>query len=117
MVVGSDGTPVGVQAVIDKDLTAELLARTVDADRLVILTDVDAVMREFGTPSAEPVDRIDVASLRGLHESGAFPAGSMGPKVEAVARFVEETGGTAAIGHLDRLAEVVAGLVGTQVEP
>jgi carbamate kinase len=113
--VGGGGIPVvreqdgklrGIEAVVDKDLAAELLARGVGAERLLLLTDVPAVeldgelLREAG---AEELRR------------HAFAPGSMGPKVEAACRFAERTGGVAAIGALDEAALVLAGRAGTQV--
>ena len=79
----------GVEAVIDKDLTAAILARELDADTLVIATDVPNVMVDFGTPSARPLGRVTVAELREHAAAGQFARGSMGPKVEAALRFVE----------------------------
>lgn len=110
-VVCSCGVLVGVEAVIDKDLAAALLARSVGADALLLLTDVDAVEAGYGTPEATPIRRATVAELRAMD----FPAGSMGPKVEAVCRFVEATGGLAAIGHLTDAAAVLEGRAGTTV--
>jgi carbamate kinase len=107
------GTLRGVEAVIDKDLAAELLARGVDADFLLLLTDVDAVQRDWGTPAARPISRATPSELRGLE----FANGSMGPKVEAACRFVEATGGTAGIGALEDAAAIVAGTAGTLVVP
>lgn len=103
----------GVEAVVDKDLTAALLAERLGADRLVILTDVAAVELEHGTARARPIGRITADELR----SYSFPAGSMGPKVEAACRFVTATGGVAAIGKLTDAAALVAGTAGTVVEP
>jgi carbamate kinase len=74
-------------------------------------------MTGFGSDAAAPIGRIRAAELAALLDDDRFPAGSMGPKVEAAVRFVERTGGTAAIGALDDLAAVVAGDVGTQVVP
>lgn len=119
---GGGGVPVirneegklsGVEAVIDKDLTAAVLAEHLEADFLMILTDVPAVMANYGTPDERPILRANPATLRAL---GA-PAGSMGPKVEAACRFVELTGDTAAIGRLQDAAKIVAGEVGTIVTP
>jgi len=110
---GEDGRRRGAEAVIDKDLGAALLARDLDADALVILTDVANVATGFGTPSARPIGRTTPAELRSLH----LPAGSMGPKVEAACRFVESTGRPAMIGRLEDAAGLVAGTVGTVVEP
>ncbi len=107
----SDNKLVGVEAVIDKDLASQLLARDVSADLLVLATDVDAVYTDWGTPQQARLDRVTPAELRSL----SFPAGSMGPKVEAVARFVEATGKRAAIGALDDIEAIVEGSAGTQV--
>ena len=111
--VSTNGTLHGVEAVIDKDLAAELLARSLEADVLLMLTDVAAVMRDWGTDEAQPIRRIAASELRTLD----FAAGSMGPKVEAACRFVEATGGRAAIGALEDAAAIVAGEAGTTVVP
>jgi carbamate kinase len=119
---GGGGVPVvrtgtgdlqGVEAVIDKDLSAALLAHRLRADRLIVLTDVAAVMQGFGTDDARPVRRATPAQLRALD----LPAGSMGPKVEAVCRFVEVGGRdvAAAIGNLDEATALVDGSAGTFV--
>ena len=94
---GRDGGPLatglrGVEAVIDKDLTAAILAREVGADTLVIATDVPHVMLRYGTPEARPLGRVTVAELRAHAADGEFARGSMGPKVEAALRFVEQGG-------------------------
>jgi len=107
------GTLHGAEAVLDKDLTAALLARAVDADALLILTDVPTVMSGYGTARARPIRRATVAELRAM----SFPAGSMGPKVEAACRFAEATGRTAAIGRLDDASALLAGAAGTVVTP
>ncbi len=118
---GGGGVPVtrdeagklqGVEAVIDKDLTASLLARLLDAEALIILTDVAGVQLGFGTDHAQLLRRADPAYLR----AQGFPAGSMGPKVEAACRFVEATGRRAMIGALDDADKVAAGGAGTLVE-
>jgi len=117
---GGGGVPVvwteeqiheGVEAVIDKDLASSLLARDLGAGVLVLATDVDGVYTGWGTPEQRRLDRVTVAELRG----GDFPAGSMGPKVDAVCRFVEHAGGRAAIGALADIEGLVAGEAGTQV--
>ncbi len=117
---GGGGVPVvrddegrlrGVEAVIDKDLTASVLAQALGADALMILTDVDGVFIDYGTPEARQVPRATPAELRAL----GLPAGSMGPKVEAVSRFVENTGGTAAIGRLEDAINVINGTAGTTI--
>jgi carbamate kinase len=103
----------GVEAVVDKDLTAALLARAVNADALLLLTDVDAVIDGFGTPDARPIRRATPAELRARQ----FAAGSMGPKVEAACRFVEATGRMAAIGRVDAAEALLRGEAGTTVCP
>ncbi|WP_022929420.1 carbamate kinase [Patulibacter americanus] len=116
---GGGGVPVvadgtghrGVEAVIDKDLASALLARELGADVLALATDVDAVYVGWGTPEQRAVS---AATPQWLREQ-SFAGGSMGPKVEAVCRFVEETGRRAAIGRLEDLEGLVAGTHGTQV--
>jgi carbamate kinase len=111
VIENDSGQLVGVEAVVDKDLTAALLARELHADALLLLTDVSAVMRDFGTSHATPIGRIEVAEL----DTMTFPAGSMGPKIEAGRRFVQATGGYAAIGALSDLAAVLEGTAGTTI--
>jgi len=113
VVRGADGRLRGAEAVIDKDLGAALLARDLDADALLILTDVDGVEVGFGTPEAAPIGHTTVSALR----TRTFPAGSMGPKVEAACRFVEATGRPAMIGKLGDAAELLDGSRGTIIEP
>ncbi|MBO0835876.1 MAG: carbamate kinase, partial [Actinobacteria bacterium] len=108
-----DGRLHGVEAVIDKDLTAALLALALDADALLLLTDVDAVIDGFGTPAARPIRRATVSELRSL----GLPAGSMGPKAEAACRFADRSGRMAAIGRLDQAGLLLAGTAGTTVLP
>jgi carbamate kinase len=110
---GADGTLRGVEAVVDKDLTASRLAREIGADALMMLTDVDAVLADFGTDHARPLRRARPDDLR----SQQFAAGSMGPKVEAACRFVTETGRPAMIGHLRDAGAVLSGQKGTMVVP
>jgi carbamate kinase len=106
---GRDGVALrGVEAVIDKDLTAAILARELGADSLVIATDVPNVMVDFGTPSARPLGRVTVAELREHAAAGQFARGSMGPKVDAVLRFVEAGGSRAVITSLEHIADAVA---------
>jgi carbamate kinase len=109
----SDGRLEGVEAVVDKDLTASVLAEALDADALLILTDVANVFTGFGTPEQAPIHRATPTDLRD-HD---LPAGSMGPKVEAACRFAEVTGGMSAIGRLEDVAAIVAGTAGTIVTP
>jgi carbamate kinase len=107
------GTLQGAEAVIDKDLAGELLARSVDADFLLMLTDVPTVMRDWGTADERPIERTSPSELRSME----FARGSMGPKVEAACRFVEATGKRAAIGSLEDASRIVAGEAGTLVVP
>jgi carbamate kinase len=113
VVRGEDGRLSGVEAVVDKDLATEVLAEALDADAMLLLTDVPAVVRGFGGPNPSPISRSTPAALRREN----FAAGSMGPKVEAVCRFVEMTGDTAAIGALEDAALILAGKAGTVVTP
>ncbi|MGW7529314.1 carbamate kinase [Streptomyces sp. NPDC054783] len=107
------GALTGVEAVIDKDLTAALLAEDLKADFLLILTDVPNVYEGYGTPDQRPVLDATPDELR----RGGFPDGSMGPKADAAARFVEHTGGLAAIGALAAAYEIVHGRAGTLIRP
>jgi carbamate kinase len=108
---GADRTLVGVECVIDKDLASSLLARELEADLLVMLTDADAVYVDWGTPTQKAIRRASPAALRAL----AFAAGSMGPKVEAACRFATDTGKPAAIGALADLGGILAGQAGTTI--
>lgn len=107
----ADGSYAGVEAVIDKDLASSLLARELKADALLMLTDVEAVYRDWGGAAAQPVRHSVPAELRAL----ALAPGSMGPKVEAACEFVEQTGGIAAIGRLEDAARLLNGDAGTRV--
>jgi carbamate kinase len=121
---GGGGVPVirtatgdlqGVEAVIDKDLSAALLANRLKADRLIVLTDVENVIDGYGTDRAKPIGHTTPAQLRALD----LPRGSMGPKVEAVCRFVEQGGRrtAAAIGNLAHAQSLLDGAAGTFVTP
>lgn len=105
----------GVEAVVDKDLAAAVLARRLDADVLLILTDVDAVYRAWGTPAQQPIRVLQLSEARALLESGELGSGSMAPKVQAAARFVEQGGGRAIIAHLDQGLAAIRGETGTTV--
>ena len=106
-----DGSLLGVEAVIDKDFASELLARQLDVDMLLLLTDVDAVYADFGTPRARRLDRLRVGTI----SPEGFPAGSMRPKISAALSFADKTGRAAAIGRLQDAAEIVAGTKGTRI--
>jgi carbamate kinase len=103
----------GVAAVIDKDLCSGLLARELQADVLVIATDVAGVFVDWGLPTQRALGQVTPAQLAGM----AFAAGSMGPKVEAARTFVQATGRRAVIGSLDQIEQLLAGEAGTQIGP
>lgn len=111
-----DGTLRGVEAVIDKDLTAALLAAAVDADALVIATDVDHAAVDFGSPSQRDLGRVSIAELQRYAADGQFTAGSMGPKVEAALRAAE-SGRLAVITSLHHIGDALDGRVGTVIVP
>ncbi len=115
--VREDGVLRGVEAVIDKDLGAAVLALTVSADVLVVATDVPNAVLGFGTPDAEPLGRVTVARMRDHLAAGHFASGSMGPKVDAACRFVEQGGSHAVITELSQILDAVAGRAGTVVVP
>ncbi|MFM7073580.1 MAG: carbamate kinase, partial [Planctomycetota bacterium] len=116
-VVRRDDEWAGVEAVVDKDHTGALLAIAVDADLLVILTDVPCVYRQFRLPHPEPLTTLTVADARRFIAAGEFAAGSMLPKVEAAARFAATAGRRAVICNPQNLAEALQGRAGTQVLP
>ena len=113
--VGGGGIPVvkkgskyyGVEAVIDKDLASSLVAKLVDADMFIILTDVENVMLNYGKPDQVPLRKVKVGELERYYNEGQFPAGSMGPKVKAMLNFLNNGGKIGIIAHLDKLLEAV----------
>ena len=112
-----DGTLRGVEAVIDKDSGAALLARALGVDRLVIATDVDNAVVGFGGQDARPIGQIGVSDLRALEAQGEFASGSMAPKVDAICRFVESSGRAGVITGLSNIVSGVRGATGTHVIP
>jgi carbamate kinase len=121
---GGGGVPVeedeegrfqGVEAVIDKDLTASLLARRLQASALVILTEERGAVVSYGTSQARLLERVTPGIVRGFQRAGHFAEGSMGPKVEAALRFVEGGGRRAVIASLDEAEQAIAGESGTQI--
>ncbi len=108
---GADRKLIGVEAVIDKDLCSELLARELDADLFIMATDAEAVFLDYGTPEAKAVYRAHPEALSRF----SFPAGSMGPKVAAACHFARTSGRMAAIGALADIAAIVRGEKGTLV--
>lgn len=111
VVEGNDGYIRGSEAVIDKDLVSAFLARSVGADMLLMLTDVDAVYSDFGTPAAKRIPHVAARAIA----AEAFPAGSMGPKIAAATSFVKATSRMAAIGRLDDAMQIVLGERGTLI--
>jgi carbamate kinase len=107
----------GVDAVVDKDLAAAVLARDLGAELLLILTDVDAVYADWGTPRQRPLRRITVEEAARMDGAGAFGEGSMAPKVRAAIDFVRRTGGRAIITALARGRDAVRGEAGTTIIP
>lgn len=112
----ADGQLSGIEAVIDKDLTTALVAQHVQADLLVIATDVEAVSTSFGTDEERAVGQVSPQEMRAIALRERFPAGSMAPKVEAVTRFAE-AGGVGVIASLAQLSEALDGAAGTRVVP
>jgi carbamate kinase len=106
-----DGSLHGVEAVVDKDRTAALLAELLHVDRLLLLTDVAGIYRDWGGPRQQLFGIVTAEQLRSMD----FDRGSMGPKVEAACQFVERTGKRAAIGALQDATRVLDGLAGTQI--
>jgi len=115
--VEEDGTYEGIDAVVDKDLASSVLASDVGADELFILTSVEAVMLDFGKTEERPLRRIDTDKLKQHLEEGQFPPGSMGPKVRAVIRFIQEGGKEALITSPEKLLDALEGKTGTRVVP
>jgi len=107
----NDDSIVGIEAVIDKDRSSELLARSIGADMLLMLTDVDAVYKDWGTSTSTPIRQIRTNEVSKL----TFPAGSMGPKIEAACDFVNKTNGKAGIGALADALAIVEGRAGTNI--
>lgn len=121
--LGGGGIPVvregdrltGAEAVIDKDLASALLATRLQVDRLVLATDVDRVYLDYGAPTARGLDRVTADDLRSYAAAGHFPAGTMGPKVEAALRFVDAGGREAVVTRNDQVSAALQGRAGTHV--
>ncbi len=120
---GGGGVPVvrvagrleGREAVIDKDATSALLGRLLGAERLVILTDVESVYRNFGTPQASPIRRASVDDIRTQIDEGRFPAGSMGSKLKAAVAFLDGGGEMAIVCRPEHLSDALRGVCGTTI--
>jgi carbamate kinase len=106
---------VGVDAVIDKDFSAALIGSLVGADSLLLLTGVDEVMLDFGTPKQRPVECLTIEEARRHLSEGQFPAGSMGPKIAAAVGFIDGGGREAVITSLERGSDALAGRAGTRI--
>jgi carbamate kinase len=123
--VGGGGIPVirehgilrGIEAVIDKDRASTLLASLLPVDRLIVTTDAENIYVNFKKPDQRALRRISTCELKAYHAAGQFPSGSMGPKVEAVLRFLENGGKEAIITSDELLVEAIYGGAGTQVVP
>lgn len=117
VVLESEGTFTGVEAVIDKDLAASLLARQIQADRFIISTGVEKVYLNFGKPDQKALDRVTAAEAAEYIKAGHFPPGSMLPKIEAALEFVRATGNQALITDPPNLSRAMAGETGTHIVP
>jgi carbamate kinase len=116
VVRGEDGALRGVEAVIDKDLSAAVLARSAAVEVLVIATDVEHVVLGWGTDDQRPIERVTPGEMRTIQREHDFASGSMGPKVEAALRFVEAGGRRAVITSLENIEQAVHGRAGTVIE-
>ncbi len=117
VVTGSDGAIRGIEAVIDKDYASALLAAELKADLFIVLTGVPRVMKNFGKKSQKEISELTVDEARRLLRQGQFPAGSMGPKIDASIRFVEASGSSVLITDAAHLARALAGESGTYLRP
>ncbi len=111
------GEPIGVEGVVDKDLSSAIIALAVGAPELFILTSVSHVMRDFDKPDERAIESMTVTEARALMAEGQFPPGSMGPKIEAACRFIEGGGGRVLITDHSSLIEALAGNAGTWITP
>ncbi len=116
-VVYRDEKLLGVDAVIDKDLAAAAMARDIGAQLFIIFTDVEKVAVNFGKPDQKDLDEVTLAEIKAYRNEGHFPAGSMGPKIEAAIDFLENGGGKVIISSITRGYETVVGQAGTRIIP
>lgn len=115
--IEQDGTYEGIDAVVDKDRASAVLARDIGASLLIILTDVDQVAIHFGKPNQQFLDRVTVSEISRLRDEGHFPAGSMGPKIEAAVNFLSWGGAEVLISSIAGAADAIAGKTGTRIVP
>ncbi|MCH8874195.1 carbamate kinase, partial [candidate division KSB1 bacterium] len=113
--VEKDGTYEGVDAVIDKDLAAAILARNIKAEELYILTAVEKVALNFRKPDEIQLDKMTVQQARQYLEDGQFPEGSMGPKIQAAINFIEEGGKEVVISSIEKMTDAAEGKTGTKI--
>ncbi len=116
VVVTDEGDVRGVEAVIDKDYAASMLAAALQADLFIVLTGVERISRDFGKPTQQALPELDVETARRLLAEGQFPPGSMGPKVDASIRFIEAGGHEVLITRAESLAEALEGKTGTRIQ-
>jgi carbamate kinase len=105
----------GLEAVVDKDLSSERLAEAIDADLLLILTEVEKVFLDFGTPDQKALDKVTLNELKKYYKEGQFPEGSMAPKILSAIRFLEAGGRKVIISHIDKGWEAVQEKTGTHI--
>lgn len=115
VVRAADGAYEGVEAVIDKDRSAQRLATLVGANVLVLLTEVESVAVDFGTPEQRPLHEVSLEEIRRYHAEGQFPKGSMGPKIEAAIAFLEAGGERVIITSTQYVGDAVDGRAGTRI--
>ncbi|MBN1164271.1 MAG: carbamate kinase [Candidatus Krumholzibacteriota bacterium] len=116
-VIRRKGELIGVEAVIDKDRAASVLASEIGAQRLIILTNVKEVYLNWGKPNQRPIREISLPEIRRLYEAYEFPAGSMGPKIRAAIDFIDAGGEESIISHIDSLTSACQGKGGTHILP
>jgi carbamate kinase len=117
VVLDEEGSLRGIAAVVDKDLASSLLAVDLQADGLLILTSVERVALNYDTKDQRDLDRLTVAEARAYLDEGEFPPGTMGPKIRALCRFVEQTGKPGWITSIASCEAALAGAAGTRIEP
>jgi carbamate kinase len=116
-VIEDNGALKGIDAVIDKDRAAAVLARDIEAELLVILTGVDKVSLNYSKPDQKNLDHLTIAEAEYFYKAGQFPPGSMGPKIEAAIDFLKSGGKRVVIGSIEKAYEAVTGKAGTIIEP
>ncbi len=116
VIINGNGLFKGVEAVIDKDFAASLLAREIKADLFIILTSIDRVYLNFGQPDQQPIELMTVAEARAYLEAGQFPAGSMGPKIQAAIEYIEGGGEEVLITSANYLRAALINRAGTRIK-